>query len=166
MISLSLVTSFKSIGIFLLAADDNWPSVVSNLQKARRKWAQTTRVLGRESADDQTLDQLYLAAVQLDMFYGSEMWVITPHIGRVLVGFHHRVAHKMKGGQPRKGRDGVWIYPLLEEAMAETELQGVDTYVSCQQKKSEQFIVSRPIMDLCLAAERRPGTRVSNQWWD
>ena len=32
----------------LQEADDNWPALVRNLRKARRKWAQMTRVLGRE----------------------------------------------------------------------------------------------------------------------
>ena len=28
------------------------------------------------------------------------------------------------------------------------------------------FILTRPIMDLSLAAVRRPGVRVSKQWWE
>ena len=28
-----------------------------------------------------------------------------------------------------------------------------------------QFITTRPIMDLCLEAERRPGSRVAKRWW-
>ena len=36
---------------------------------------------------------------------------------RVLVGFHHRVARRLTVRQPRKERDGVWFYPLMEDAM-------------------------------------------------
>ena len=35
-------------------------------------------------------------------------------------------------------------------------MQEVETYVSCHQNTVAQFIASRPIMDLCLAAVRRP----------
>ena len=49
--------------------------------------------------------------------------------------------------------------------MEEAELQEVYTYVSRHQNKIAQFIATRPIMDLCLAEERRPGSRVSNRWW-
>ena len=29
-----------------------------------------------------------------------------------------------------------------------------------------QFITTRPILDLCLQAKRRPGARVAKQWWE
>ena len=65
-----------------------------------------------------------------------------------------------------RGRDGVWVYPPLEDAMAETGLQEVDTYVSRHQNTVAQFIATSTIMYLCLAAERRLGSRVSKRWWE
>ena len=56
------------------------------------------------------------------------------------------------------------MYPTLAESMAEARLQEGDTYVSRRQNTVAQFIVTRPIMDLCLAAERRPGSRVAKRW--
>ena len=47
-----------------IAADNDWPAVVSNMRKTRRKWAWLTRVLIREGADDQTLGHIPLAVVQ------------------------------------------------------------------------------------------------------
>ena len=55
---------------------------------------------------------------------------MNPHIGRVLGGFHHRVDRRLTGRQTWQGRDGVWTYPPLEDAMAEAGLQEVETYVS------------------------------------
>ena len=49
--------------------------------------------------------------------------------------------------------------------MAEAGLQEVDTYVSHRQNTVAQYILTRPIMELCLAAERRPGKRVEMRWW-
>ena len=46
-IYLAPVTYFKHLGRILPAADDNWPEVVNNLWRARQKWEQLTRVLGR-----------------------------------------------------------------------------------------------------------------------
>ena len=57
-IPLAQVTSFKYLGRVLTAADANWTVVVSNLRKARRKWAQLTRVLGREGVDSWTFGQI------------------------------------------------------------------------------------------------------------
>ena len=50
--------------------------------------------------------------------------------------------------------------------MAEAGLQDVDTYISRRQNTVTQFIANRSIMDLCLLEERRPGSRVTNQWWE
>ena len=42
----------------------------------------------------------------------------------------------------------------------------MEKYVSYRQNKSAQFITTRPIIDLCLAAEQRPRSRVAKRWWD
>ena len=50
--------------------------------------------------------------------------------------------------------------------MAEAGLREVGTYVYLFHNTAAQFITTRPIVDLCLAAERMPGSRVTKQWWD
>ena len=50
--------------------------------------------------------------------------------------------------------------------MAEAGLKEVETYISRRQSTVVQFIVTRTIMDMCLAAERRLVFRVTNRWWD
>ena len=151
------VTSFKYLGRVILAADDDWPAVVNNLQISWRKWVRLTRVLIREGVDAWTSGQIYLAVVQLVMIYGYETWATKPLIGRGLGGLHHRVDRRLTGRQPQRGRYGVWVYNLLEDAMAEAGLQEVATYVSRFQNTLAQFIATRTIMELCLAADKRPG---------
>ena len=87
-------------------------------------------------------------------------------IGRVLVGIHHSMSHRMTGRKPQKERDGGWVYPLLAETTAEAELQEVETYISRRQDTVTQFIATRPVMDLCWAAERRLVSRVAKRWWE
>ena len=83
---------------------------------------------------------------------------------RVLGGFHHRVVRRLTGRQPQKGRYGGWVYPLLEDVMAEVGLQEVETYVSRRQNTVAKYIATRPIIDLCLMAKRRPGPRLAMRW--
>ena len=71
----------------------------------------------------------------------------------------------MKGGGNRRERYGVWVYSPMEDVMAEAGLQEVDTHIYFLHKTVEQLIATRPIIDLCLEAERIPGPRVSNRWW-
>ena len=61
------------------------------------------------------------------MLYGFETWMMNPRIGKILGGFHPRVALRLTGRRPRQGRDSVWAYPPLKEAMAEAGLQKVET---------------------------------------
>ena len=119
---LSPVTSFKYLGRVLAAEEYNWPEVVSNLQCAIKKWVWLTRILSTEGADARTSGQIYLALVQFFMLYRSDTWVLTPRMKRVPDGFHHRVARRLAGRQPWRGRDGGLFYPLMEYAMAEAVL--------------------------------------------
>ena len=48
--------------------------------------------------------------------------------------------------------------------MAEAGLQEVETYVSRSHNTVVQYIATRTIVDLCLAANRMPGPRVA-MWW-
>ena len=50
--------------------------------------------------------------------------------------------------------------------MVEEGFKEVETYVSRHQNIVAQFIVTRPIMDLCMTAKRRLGSRVKNIWWE
>ena len=47
---------------------------------------------------------------------------MTPCIGRVLGIFHYRVDRRLRGSNIWQGRYGVWFYPPMEGAMAETGL--------------------------------------------
>ena len=163
---LSQVTSFKLLGRVLVAEENEWTEVVHNLRSARQKWAWLNRVLIREGLYAWTSGKIYLAVVQSVLLYESETWVLTLCMERFLGGFHHSVAHRLTGQQMRKGQNGGWVYSPLEDAMAEARLQEVETYVSCRQNTVSQYIETGPIMDLFLAAKRRPGPRVEMRWWE
>ena len=45
-------------------------------------------------------------------------------------------------------------------------LEEVDMYVPRRQNTITQYIMTRPILELCLEAERRTGVRVAKIWWD
>ena len=51
---LEIVTTFKYLGMALMASDKNWMDVVTNLRKARRQWARISRILGREGTYSRT----------------------------------------------------------------------------------------------------------------
>ena len=114
----------------------------------------------------QTSGMFYATVVQAILLYGLETWIMSPWIGKALGGFHHRVVWRLTGWMPQRNFDGTWTYLPLGEEMAEVGVQEVETYATHRQNTVTQFIVTRPIMDLCLAAARRPGAQVSKRWWE
>ena len=46
-----MLTSFQYLGRVILAAENNWPAVVRNLEKTRVVWRRMTKILIREEAD-------------------------------------------------------------------------------------------------------------------
>ena len=49
--------------------------------------------------------------------------------------------------------------------MAKAGLKEVDTYALRRHNTVAQYIATGPIMDLCMAAKRRPGPRVAIRRW-
>ena len=54
----------------------------------------------------------------------------------------------------------------LGEGMMENGLEDVETCITQIQFTAAQYIVMRPILQLCQEAEQRPGAKVLNQWWE
>ena len=75
------------------------------------------------------------------------------------------LTRRLTGRQLWRVQDGGWVYPPLEDAILEVGLQEVDNYVSCRQNTVIQYIEIRPILDLCLAENRRPGPREATRCW-
>ena len=59
----------------------------------------------------------YIVVVQAVLLYGSETWILNPHIERMIGGFHHRVVCRLAGRMPQRNLYRTWTYPYLEEAM-------------------------------------------------
>jgi hypothetical protein len=91
-VSLKLVSVFKYLGLLLLLTDEDWPAVYHNLSKACQHWARVSQVLAQhKGAEAHVSAMLYKAIVQSVLLYGSETWVLTPAMLKVLEGFHLRL---------------------------------------------------------------------------
>ena len=83
-----------------------------------------------------------------------------------LVGLYHRVYRQLKKNHPKCSVAGRWIYPPPDEAMKAVGLEEAETYVLCRHNTVAQYITTCPILELCLAVERRLIARVSTRWWE
>ena len=112
--------------------------------------------MGLEGTDVQMPKMLYTTIVKAVILYRSEKRIMYPRIGNTLGRFHYWVVRRLTGRMPQWNLARKWWHPPLEEAMSEVGIQEVYTYTTCRQITAAKFIATRPIMDLCLEATRRP----------
>ena len=98
------VTEFCYLGRIFTVIDDDWPEVVGNLRKAEKSWGRLAKVLSREGADPKVSWAFYIAVTQAVLLFGSETWVLTARMEKALDSFQSRVARKLTGRQPRRGK--------------------------------------------------------------
>ena len=148
---------FRYLGRVLTATDDDWPAVARTLQKARATWGLLARILGREGADPKVSRNFYIAVTQQVLLFGAESWVLTVNMEAALDAFQGRVARRLMGRLPRRGRDGKWQYIPLAGAIKDAGIVRARTSVLRRQNMVTLFVATRTIMALCEGTERRGG---------
>ena len=123
-------------------------------------------ILVREGEYRRTTGRFYVVVVQAVLLFGSETWVVTPRLEKALAGFHHRAVQWMAGMGPESQLYRTWVYPPIGEALEMLGLDEIGVYIDRRQNTVAQYIAPRPIMELCMAVERRMGMRLSRRWWD
>ena len=124
------------------------------------------KILGIEKADKRMTGKLYVAVVQVVLLFWLEMWVVNTQLGKALVGFHHWAVQRMVVMGPERQLNRTWVYQPIGSALATVGLEEIGVYTSCRKNTVTQYIAGRPIMDLFLAAERKPRMQLSQRWWD
>ena len=122
------------------------------------------RILEREGATLYAKGMFYVAIIQSILLYGVETWTVTPTMMKVLGTFHNRVARRLAGKMAYRVRQ-TWVYPPLAEALDSVGLAPIQEYVRRRQASIEDYIATRPIMDLCQATNPRPGASRAVRWW-
>ena len=154
---LNSVKEFRYLGRVLTATDDDWPAVARNLHRARATWGRLERILGREGANPKVSRNLYIAVTQQVLLFGAGSWVLTGKMAAALNAFQGRVARRLTGRLPRRGRDGKGQYISLAGAIKNAGIVRVRTSVLRRQNTVAQFVATRLILALCEGTERRGG---------
>ena len=72
----------------------------------------------RDEGEDPKVSLRFDTSVtQQDLLFGAESWVLTKKMESALDAYQGRVAQRLTGRQPRRGRDGKWFYPSLAGAL-------------------------------------------------
>ena len=136
------VTEFKYLGRVLTNTDDDWPAVAGNIRKVRASWGRQARILGREGAYLKVTRSFYTAVTQQVLLFGAESWVLTKRMESARDAFQGRVARRLTGRLPRRGRDGKWVHPPLVGVLEEAGVVRASTSVLWRQNTVAQFIAT------------------------
>ena len=157
----SIVSFFRYLGPMLLSTNNDFTVVERNLRRAQEKWGRLAKILGREGLYKRTAGRFYVEVVQAVLLFGSETWFMTPRLEKALEGFRHRAAWRIPGMVHKRQQDGMWVYPPIGAALEMVGLEEIGIYISRHQNTFAQYIVTRNIMDLCLAEEWKPAIQLS-----
>ena len=67
------------------------------MAKAREVWRRMTKILNGEGDEPRVSGFFFKAVLQSVLLFGTETWVVTPHMGRVLEGFQDQVMLQLIG---------------------------------------------------------------------
>ena len=150
----------------VLAAEDDWLEVVSNLSQAMAVWKRMTIILIREGVETLVSGYFFKSMVQAVLLFGSETYVVTSRMGKALGGFQDQVARRLTGRFLRQKLDREWKYTLEAAEREEAGFQTMEEYIRRQKNIFAQYIATQSLLDLCYWSYRAIGGRVGMRWWE
>ena len=87
--------------------------------------------------------------IQAVLLFGAETWVVTPHMGKALGGFHIQVYIRLMGQLLRRTKDRTWKYT---SAAAARELAGfltMEEYVRRRQNFRTVYRYAITVRPVC-----------------
>ena len=109
---------------------------------------------------------MYKEVAQSVLLYGSESWVVTGAVLRVLEGFHHFESMRITGMAGKRVTDREWEYPPVVAALEAAGLHSIQEYICRRQTTIVAHVACRPIYELYVETEWRTGTIQRMGCWD
>jgi hypothetical protein len=163
---LESVDCFNYLGRPIAADGNDWPAVVTNINKARGRWARVSRVLTREGTDPKVAGYFYKAVCQSVLLYGCETWVISKAILGSLEGFHHQIARRLSRHPIRLDPEsGECVYPEAGKSLEMAGLHPMSTYIGRRQEYLLNWVQNRPLYTLCKDLVGGAGGPHCRYWW-
>ena len=93
---LASVSLFQYLGRTPPSSENEWTAVEQNIWRAQGKWGRLTNILLMKGVDIRMVGRFYVVVVKSVLLFGSETWVLNPHLEKSLEGFHHWAVRRME----------------------------------------------------------------------
>jgi hypothetical protein len=158
-------TEFKYLGRILNEKDSDQPAIMYNLQRAREKWGRIGRILSKRSANPKVMGTFYKTIVQSVLLYGSETWVVSKQMMKILRSFHRRCSRYIMGKHIWQDSNGEWHQPSSKEVLEGAGLKTVEEYIEQRKITLMHFVKGRPIYHECLSSTPLVSNVNQLVWW-
>ena len=109
--------------------------------------------------------RFYETVVQAVLLYGSETWVLSEEMVRLLNSFHNRCARHLTQRHIRQEQDGSWTTPPSTEVLEEAGLKPIQDYIQKRKQNLMIYATRRPIYEECKTSPRLATNVNQLVWW-
>ena len=141
--ALNYVGGFQYLRRVISHDDLDLPACVRNIQRARQKWGDLSKLLRQEGASSELSARLYIVVVSAVLLYGSETWVVTKCIEDLLTSLHNRCARTIGKTFIRKTGDDEWVYRSVTETSRKANLQPLKSYLDKRRANFKKYATTR-----------------------
>ena len=133
------VAQFKYLGRTIYQTDDKYPATLWNIKRAWKFWGKLGKMMLRDGADTQGLENFYSSAVQEVLIFvseswvlsGLELWVLSAAMESTVEGTHTGLLQDIIGKRVQQNPDSTWLTPVAEVILEAAGIQLVVTYIGC-----------------------------------
>ena len=143
------VETFSYLGRTLYQIDDDWPSVRRNIMCARLVWGVLGTLIWMEGEYPRVAAMFYRSVVQGILLYGLDMWVLSSAMQKKVEGSHTSFLRHITGKRAWRIVDEMWETHWAELVQELAGTQSEMTYIGRRQETVSQWVVSRPIFEVC-----------------
>ena len=112
------------------------------------------------------LESLYRAVVQAILLYGSEKWVLLESTEKRIEGEHTEFLQMITWKRAKQLEDGTWETPGAEGIQEAAGTQSARIYIEKRQATLSQWVVLRPLFEVCARETGYEGWGRSRKvWW-
>ena len=142
--------SFNYLGWILHRADEDWPTVIHDIRRARQFWGRLGKLLRREGADPIISEKFYRTVVQAVLLFGSETWVLTAAMMQNIKDLHVGFLWQVAGKKARRIGDETWRKEGADSVLQAAGTKPLMEYTKKRQAVVIEWVALRPIFEVCV----------------
>ena len=134
--------------------------------RARSVWGRLGTLLLREGADPRVMAMFYKAVSQAILRYGLKTWVLSVATDNNVEGAHMGFLIYITGKLVLMVVDGTWETSGAVVVREAALTQSVIIYMGIRQSTGAQWVVLRPIFEVCVGENCYEGGGIKREaWW-